>query len=31
MNPLRVDVTKTQIICKNIEKKYSEDPNLNER
>ena len=31
MNPNRVDVSKTKIICENIDEKFSEDPNPNER
>ena len=31
MNPLRVDVSKSEIICDKIGEKYTEDPNLNER
>lgn len=31
MNPRRVDVSKTKIICNNIDEKFTEDPNENER
>ena len=31
MNPRRVDVSKTKIECENIDEKFSEDPNPNER
>ena len=31
MNPKRVDVSKTEIICNKIGEKYTEDPNPNER
>lgn len=31
MNPKRVDISKTEIICGKIDEKFSEDPNPNER